>query len=107
MVESQTHNWKVTSSSLGPAGIVGGESECTALSPPLIPWWGALEQGTEPRSAPRVPQHKMAAHYSGCVCALLMGKCRTRIQSMNSPYLALCHVTIGHFLLNMQYLSYV
>ncbi len=31
------HNRKVASSSLGPAGIVGGGSDCTALSPPLIP----------------------------------------------------------------------
>ncbi len=37
MVESRTHNRKVASSSLGPAGIVGGGSECTALSPPTIP----------------------------------------------------------------------
>ncbi len=29
-------NRKVASSSLGPAGIVGGGSECTALSPPSI-----------------------------------------------------------------------
>ncbi len=29
-------------SSLGLAGIVGGGSEFTALSPPSIPWWGAL-----------------------------------------------------------------
>ncbi len=37
MVESQTHNWKVASSSLGPAGIVGGGNECTVLSPSSIP----------------------------------------------------------------------
>ncbi len=58
MVESQTHNWKVARSSLGPAGIVGGGSECTALSPPSIPRRGALEQDTEPPTAPRAPQHK-------------------------------------------------
>ncbi len=30
--------------------------------------WGALEQGTEPPTAPQVPQHKkIAAHCSGCV----------------------------------------
>ncbi len=33
MVESRTHNGKVASSNLGLAGIVGGGSECTALSP--------------------------------------------------------------------------
>ncbi len=39
MVERQTHNRKVASLSLGPAGIVGGGSECTALSPRLrCPW---------------------------------------------------------------------
>ncbi len=32
MVESRTHNRKVASLSLGPAGIIGGGSECTALS---------------------------------------------------------------------------
>ncbi len=32
MVKSQTHNRKVVSSSLGPAGIVVGGSECTVLS---------------------------------------------------------------------------
>ncbi len=58
MVESRTHNQKAASSSLGPAGIVGGGRECTALSPHLIPWRGALEQGTELPTAPRVPQHK-------------------------------------------------
>ncbi len=42
MVESRTH----------PAVIIGGGSECTALSPPSIPWRGALEQGTEPPTAP-------------------------------------------------------
>ncbi len=36
MVESQTHNRKVASSSLDSARIVGGESECTALSPPSM-----------------------------------------------------------------------
>ncbi len=58
MVDSRIHNRKVVSSSLGLAGIVGGGSECTALSPPSIPWRGALEQGTEPPTAPRAPQHK-------------------------------------------------
>ncbi len=32
MVESGTHNRKVASLGLSPAGIVGGGSECTALS---------------------------------------------------------------------------
>ncbi len=42
MVESWTLNRKVASSGLGPAVIVGGGSECTALSPPSIPRRGAL-----------------------------------------------------------------
>ncbi len=35
MVESRTRNWKLAVSSLGPAGIIGGGSECTALSSTL------------------------------------------------------------------------
>ncbi len=53
MVESRTHNRKVASLRLGLAGIVGGGSECTALCPLSIPRRGALEQGTEPPTAPR------------------------------------------------------
>ncbi len=59
MVESWTPNRKVVSSSLGPAGIVGGGSECPVLSLHLqYHDWGALEQGTEPPTAPRAPQCK-------------------------------------------------
>ncbi len=63
MVEIRTHNRKVASSSLGPAGIVGGGSKCTAISPHSIPRRGALEQGTEPPTAPWAPQQ--------CSCPLL------------------------------------
>ncbi len=35
MVESRTRNWKFAGSSLGPAGIIGGGSECTVLSSTL------------------------------------------------------------------------
>ncbi len=85
MVESRTHNRKVASSSLSPAGIVGGGSECTALSPPLKPRRGALEQGTEHPTTPQALQHKLLptaqSVCSQCVCSLLcvctwMGKCR-------------------------------
>ncbi len=69
-VESRTHDQKVASSSFGPAGIVGGGSECTALSPPSIPRRGALEQGTEPPTAPRVPLHKWLNTAPG-VCVLM------------------------------------
>ncbi len=64
-------------------GIVGGGSECSALSPASIPRPGALEQGTEPPTAPRAPQHKWLLTAPGvcsqcvfvhcCVCALWMG----------------------------------
>ncbi len=58
MLESRTRNWKVVSSSLGPAGIVGGGSEYPALSlHSRYHDWGALEQGTEPQTAPWTPQH--------------------------------------------------
>ncbi len=85
MVESRTHNRKFVSSSLGPAGIVFGCSGCTVHSPPSIPRRGALEQGTEPPTAPRALQHKglpiALGVCSRCVCSLLcvctwMGKCR-------------------------------
>ncbi len=85
MVESQTHNRKVASLTLGPAGIVGGGIECTALSPSSIPRRDALEQGTEPPTAPRAPQHKWLLTALGvssrCVCTW-MGKCRARLISM-------------------------
>ncbi len=79
MVESQTHNQKVASSSLGPAGIIGGGSECTALFQPSIPRRGVLEQGTEPPTTPRTLHHKwmptapgvftgVCVHFCVCVC---------------------------------------
>ncbi len=55
------------SSSLGPAGIVGGGSECTALSSPSIPplrcpWARHRTHNCSPGAA------ALAAHCSGCVC---------------------------------------
>ncbi len=47
-------NRKVVSSSLGPAGIGGGG--CSLLL--QYHDWSGLEQGTEPPTAPRAPQHK-------------------------------------------------
>ncbi len=69
MVESRTRNWKVvrSSSSLGPAGIVGEGSECTVLSPPSIPRRDALVQGIKPPTAPWMPQHK-GLPTAPCVC---------------------------------------
>ncbi len=96
MVESRTRNPKVVSSSLGPAGILGGGSEYPALSPPSISRRGALEQGTEPGLPGR-------RSINGCVCSLLcvctwMGKCRARIPEYGSPYLAVCHFTFTFIL---------
>ncbi len=58
----------------------------SALSPPSIPRRGALEQGTEPPTAPQAPQHKWLPTAPGvgsllCVCTW-MGKCRAQITSM-------------------------
>ncbi len=64
----------------GPAGIVGGGVN---VQRSLSTHNTTLEQGTEPPTAPRVPQHKclptapgvfsqcVCVHY--CVCALKMG----------------------------------
>ncbi len=49
--------------------------------------WGALEQGTEPPTAPRAPQHKWLPTAPG-VCSLL---CVCTLGGL--PYLAICHVT--------------
>ncbi len=54
MVESRTHNRKVASSSLSPAGIIVGGVNNQPSLPPSIPQQGALEQGTEPPTAPGV-----------------------------------------------------
>ncbi len=57
MVESRTPNRNV-----------GGGRECTALSPPLKPRRGALKQGTEPPTAPRVPTAPGVCSLCVCVC---------------------------------------
>ncbi len=100
----ETHNPKVASSSLGPAGIVGGGSECTALSPPSIPWlrWDPWVRHRTPNCSPGATA--LAAHCSGCVftvclcsllcvCALWMGWLQSRNSEYGSPYLATRHVT--------------
>ncbi len=72
MVESQTPNWKVVGSRLGSAGIVvwGVNVQCSLHS--QYPDWDALEQGTEPPTDPRAPQHKWLPIAPGvcswCVC---------------------------------------
>ncbi len=92
MVKSRTHNQKIACSSLGLAGIVGGGGVNVQRSLHLQYHDEVPLSKAEPPTAPRTPQHKMAAHCSGCVymvcvCALLcvcawMGKCRARIPSM-------------------------
>ncbi len=63
--------------------------------------WGALEQGTEPPTAPRA-QHKWLPTALGvysrcvcvhcCVCAPWMGKIRSTNSEYGSPYLVIYHV---------------
>ncbi len=72
MLESRIHNRKVVSSSLGPAGIVGGGSECPALVE--ISRGGAVEQGTKPPTAPWAPQHRWLPTSPG-VCSLCVCVC--------------------------------
>ncbi len=93
MLESRTHNRKVVTSSLGPAGIVGGGGEgemYSTLSPPSIPWLRC--------KAPTPQLHPGRRSIDGCpllwvcvhgvcmfpaVCVHLgWVKCRARIQSM-------------------------
>ncbi len=54
-LESRTRNRKVASSSLVPAGIVGGGVNNQRSLHPQYHDWGALEQGIEPPTAPRAP----------------------------------------------------
>ncbi len=101
MLAIQTCNRKVASSSLGPAGILGGGSECTVPSPSSIPRRGALEQGTEPPTAPRAPQHKglpTAVRVRACVCVCALGWVNAEHgdPEYGSPYLAVCHVTFTY-----------
>ncbi len=55
-----------------PAGIVGGGSECTALSSPSIPQQGALEQGTNPQLL-QVCVHSVCMCVQCCMCEHRMG----------------------------------
>ncbi len=86
-------NPKVAGSSLRPAGIVGEGCEYTALSPSSLPRRDALEQGTEPPTAPRAPQHKWLPTTPGvcsqyacvftAVCVYIVWvKCRAKIPKM-------------------------
>ncbi len=109
----------IVSSSVGPAGIVGGGSECTALSSPSKPRRGALEQGTEHPTAPRAPQHKwLNSVCSRCVCVhccvcVHFGwvKCRAQIQGhhtwlyVTSLSLSLLHITVFFDQINSVFVS--
>ncbi len=93
----RTRNLKVTSSSLRSGRNYRWGEWMYTLSPHSIPQRGALEQGTEPPTAPWAPQHKWLPAALGvftvCVCSLLCVcsaavctsgwvKCRSRIPSM-------------------------
>ncbi len=90
MLESRSCNRKVVSSSLSPAGFVGGGSECPALSPSLIPrlscpWARHRTLNVYPELLPRCrsigcPLLRVCVHgvcvcvfNAVCVCALWMG----------------------------------
>ncbi len=86
MLESRSCNRKVVGSSLGPAGIVGGGSECPALSPSSIPrlscpWARHRTPNCSPgTTAPGVCSRCVCV----CVCAHFGWiKCRAQIQSMS------------------------
>ncbi len=106
--ESDLLPWRLRVRVSGPAGIVGGGSECTALSPPSIPRlrWDPWARHRTPNCSPGAAA--LAAHCSGCVftvcvcvftshccvCALGWVKCRAQIPSMG------CHTSFPfHFLL--------
>ncbi len=81
------------------------ESDVQRSLHPQYHAWGFLEQGTEPPTAPRAPQHKWLPTAPGvcsrcvcvcvhcCVCALWMGQMQSTNSEYGSPYLVVCHVT--------------
>ncbi len=81
--------WKVVSLSLGPAGIVGGVSECTALSSPSIPrlrspWACHRTPNCSPGAAAET-----TAHCSGCVfmvCVFTLCVCACALGWVNAEY---------------------
>ncbi len=84
--ESRTNLRKVASLSLGPAGIVGGGSECTALSIFNTTTRHCSQLLPEQRSTNGCPLLRVCVD-GVYVCSLLcvctwMGKCRARIPSM-------------------------
>ncbi len=96
MIESLTCNPKVVGWVSGPAGTVGGRSECPALSLSSIPrlrWYPWARHRTP--TAPRAPQHWLPTALGVCswvcvwcvcvcvcVCSLGWVKCRAQIPSM-------------------------
>ncbi len=74
-LESQTRNWKVVSSILRPAGIVGGGVNVQRSLHLKYHDWGALEQDTEPPTAPpRPPQHELPTAVCVCVCVCVCAR---------------------------------
>ncbi len=98
----------------GPAGIVGGGSECPALSYPQYHAWGeTLEQGTEPPTAPRALQHKWLPTATGvcsrcvCVCSRLTAVCVCTQDGLNAEHKFRVWVTIlGHMSHPLLFLSF-
>ncbi len=100
----------IASSSLGPAGIVGGGTECTALSPTFnttteVP----LSKTPNPQLLPgrrsingcpllRVCVHGVCVCVHGVCVHFGWDKCRAQIPSMGH-HLAVCHITylLTHF----------
>ncbi len=92
-LESRTRNRKVASSSLGPAGIVGGGSEYPALSPPSeVPLSKALNPRLLPgrRSINGCPLLRVCVH-GVCVCSLL---CVCTLDGLNAEHKFRVWVTI-------------
>ncbi len=69
MLESRTHNRKVTSSSLSPAGILMGGVNVQRSLHLQYHDEALLSKAPNPQlpPAPWAPQHKMAAHCPRCV----------------------------------------
>ncbi len=75
---------------------VGGVNvQCSPLS---IPWRGALEQGTEPPTAPKVLQHWLPSALCSllCVCALGWVKCRAHIPICPQNMVTVSRYTHAH-----------
>ncbi len=88
-IERWTCNLRLWVRILGPAGIVGGESEQQAFSPPLIPWlrWDPWARHRTPSFSPDAAA--MAAHCSGCVFTTVS----VHLDVLNAQILSMGHHT--------------